>query len=363
MELQLAEKAYAVSELYADAMLNQGPMQVAVNECFTGYIHSFHVRALLAHWKAFQNSEWLEAAKAWADWSVRMQGTYGDPAAYNMGYLFTTKRGIPNSWFVADTLDQAFALLNVADSLESDDELYSIILNSVLKYDEYIQRWYLGKRGFALGYLDGELLDKEPYHTATTRGICYYAAMYKIFGKSEFQTKGIELLEAYLSQDDPDSNFHGSPLHNRCYASDALLCANYLFSELPEAYSKVKAKIMDDIRNRIIKWSIANQEPAGYWVHDRFESTHGAAQPLDRSKVGPYSWGLLLGLEFFSKKFKEDSALAQTVDKAYYYLINNLEPGDVNLWGGNSWASVAIAGRLYPQNMFPYGNSLEKGFL
>ena len=124
-----------MADVYAGLMNDCGAMHVFMKECATGYIHSFNIRALCSMYRLTGEKKYLTAVRAWTDFSIRMQGTYGDSAAYNMGYLFTAPGNVPNSWFCADTLDQGFALLNVAMILEPDDPLYIKILDSVLRYE------------------------------------------------------------------------------------------------------------------------------------------------------------------------------------------------------------------------------------
>jgi len=354
IDSQLECQALKISDLYSGTILESGPMHTMTKICAAGYLHSFHIRGLLAHKNHFNNPEYFEAARLWADWSIRMQGVCGDAAAFNMGYRLQTKRGALLSWFIADTLDQAYALLHVADEINKNDGLCDRILNAVLKYDDYIQQWFLGERGFALGYMDGEKLDKEAYHTATTRGICYYTAMYKTFGKEVYRKKGLQLLTAYLNEGYSDSHYHGSPLHNRCYASDAMANAYYVLAENDEQ----RKAILEKVENTIVNWSVANQMPEGYWVHDRNQGDPGSAKPLDNTKVGPYSWGLLLGLQVFSELLPKNTDLQKTVELGYDYLANVMNPDDINRWGYHAWATVAIAAKLYPQYVFPWGNNL-----
>jgi hypothetical protein len=351
IDSKLEYQALKISDLYSGKMLNVGPMHIMTKVCGAGYLHSFHIRGLLAHNRHFNNPDYLEAARIWADWSIRMQGSYGDDAAFNMGYLFETKRGVPLSWFVADTLDQAYALLHVADELDEEDKLRDKILSAVLKYDDYIQQWFLGERGFALGYMDGEKLDKEMYHTATTRGICYYSAMYGIFKDEIYRKKGLQLVTAYMKDGYSDSNYHGSPLHNRCYASDAMVNAYYVLAQNDQQ----RQAILQTVDKVIVKWAVPSQMPQGYWVHDRDRGDPGSAKPLDETEVGPYSWGLLLGLQVFAPLLPDSVGLKGTIERGYDYLANIMQPGDVNRWGYHCWATVALAARLYPQYVFPWG--------
>lgn len=353
----LEELAVEISDIYADAMNNKGPMQVAVKECFTGYIHSFHIRGLLAHFQKHGKTEWMDAAKSWADWSVRMQGTYGDPAAYNMGYLFETKNGIPDSWFVADCADQAVGLLDIAYLLEPSDPLYIRILDSLLKFDAYIQRWNLGENGFALGYMDGENLDKESYHCAVARCISYYSGMFLVFGKKAFRDRGVTLTNHMIERDDFSSNYHGSPCTNRCYASFSLLDAYYVLAENDDS---LKQRILSKVSEEIIPWAIENQTDGGFWAHDRFGHQPGATNTVDKSKFGAYSWGLLMGLELFSKLLPPIDRLQETIDKAYAYMCETLNPEDINRWGHHSKGTVAIAAKLYPEYILPMGAKYGK---
>jgi len=351
---KLERQALEISNLYVSTMLDLGPMHIMVEICNAGYLHSFNIRGLLAHNHYFNRPDYLEAALIWADWSIRMQGVCGDDAAFNMGYCLEAQNGKLLNWFIADTLDQAYALLHVADEIDKNDELCDRILNAVLKYDDYIQQWFMGESGFALGYMDGKKLDKEMYHTATTRGICYYASMYKTFANETYRKKGLQLVTAYLNNGHSDSHYQGSPSHNRCYASDAMVNAYYILAE----NDKQRQAILEKFDNVIVSWAVANQMPEGYWQHDRNQGNPGSAKPLDKVEVGPYSWGLLLGLEIFSKLLPQNDELKKTVDRGYNHLANILKPGDINRWGYHCWATVAIAAKLYPQYIFPLGGSL-----
>jgi hypothetical protein len=346
----LSTLAREISDIYADGILNKGPMHIAMTESFTGYIHSFHIRGLLAHYRGTGKGDWLKAAKVWADWSIRLQGSYGDPAAYNMGYLFETKDGIPNSWFIADTMDQAMALLNVAHLLEPSDPLYARLLESLLRFDAYIQKWNLGEQGFALGYMDGELLDQESYHCAVARGISYYSAMSLVFGAGVFQARGMTLVRHMLEHDDLSANYHGSPLTNRCYASFALSDAYYVLAAGNDA---LKEEIVKKMCSCIIPWAIENQTEEGYWIHDRFGDQPGATAAREKKELGPYTWGLLYGLEVFSRLLPKDDALLAVIEKCYSYMEASLVPGDINRWGHHCWGTMAIAARLYPEQIFP----------
>lgn len=257
----ITELRKSILDGYVDSIRNKGPMYIFMKEAATGYIHSFYMRALVAEWQRTQSGKYLDAAKSWVELSIRLQGTYGNPAAFNMGYLFETKDNIPHSWFIADTLDQAYGMLNVAAALEPHDPLYIKILDSILRYDQYIQQWFLGAEGFAVGYLDGEYSSKEAYHTAGSRGISYYAAMYKVFGKEIFKEKGLALLEYVLNKLDFNSNFHGSPLHNRSYVSDALVSAYYVLAHDDEI---IRTRIKDKVSKEIIPWALLNQTVDGF---------------------------------------------------------------------------------------------------
>jgi len=353
----LENLAIEISNIYADAINNKGPMYIAVKECFTGYLHSFHIRGILAHYQKHGKEEWLNAAKSWADWSVRMQGTYGDPAAYNMGYLFETQNGVPDSWFVADCTDQAVALLDVAYMLEPSDPLYIRILESLLKFDVYIQQWNLGDKGFGLGYIDCEYMNKESYHCAVARCISYCSAMYLVFGKEIFRERGVTLTNHMIECDDFSSNYHGAPSTNRCYASFALLDAYYVLAENDE---KLKQRILTKVSEEIIPWAIENQTDEGFWAHDRFGHQPGAAKPVDKSRFGSYSWGIAIGLEIFSKLLPSIDKLPETIERIYTYMQEKLTPGDVYKWGNHSWGTVAIAAKLYPEYILPMGAKYNK---
>jgi hypothetical protein len=348
----LEELSVEISDTYANAMNNKGPMQVFMKECATGYIHSFHIRGLLAHYQNTGNEKWLRAAKLWADFSIKMQGTYGDSAAFNMGYLYEETNAIPHSWFVADTTDQAVALLNVAYILAPSDQLFIKILESVLKFDEYIQQWNLGENGFALGYMDGENLKKEPYHCAVARCISYYSGMFLVFGKKIYRQRGLTLVEHMLKHDDFNSNHHEAPSTNRCYASYALLDAYYILAENDDDFKKA---ILEKASKSIIPWAIENQTNEGFWAHDRFGNQPGAVRAVDKSEFGVYSWGVLYGLEIFSKLLPANDDLQSTIDKSYTYMMENLNTEDENRWGHHSWATTAIAAKFYPQYFFPMG--------
>jgi hypothetical protein len=273
-----------------------------------------------------------------------------------MGHLFETKNNISHSWFIADTLDQAYGMLNVASTLDPHDPLYIKILDSVLRYDKYIQQWFLGIDGFALGYIDGEYSSKKAYHTASTRGVCYYAALYKILGKIVFKDKGLALLESVLEQLDMDSNYHGSPLHNRCYASDALVCAYYV---LAVGNKDLQARIKNKMNDAIIAWALQCQTEDGFWAHDRFGHQPGAMSKVDKSRMGVYSWGMVAGIEIFAKSIlPPDREVRTMLDRAYAWLETYLIAGDINRWGYHSWATLAIHARLSSQHLFPYGDFL-----
>ena len=341
---------------YVDSIRNEGPMYIFMKVAATGYIHSFYMRALAAEWKRTHAEKYLDAAKSWVELNIRLQGSYGDPAALNMGYLFETKDNIPQSWFIADTLDQAYGMLSVAAALDPHDPLYIKILDSVLRYDKYIQQWFLGTDGFSVGYLDGEYSAKAAYHTAGSRGVCYYAAMYKVFGKEIFREKGLALLEYVLNKLDFDSNFHGSPLHNRSYASDALVSAYYVLAHDDQA---LRTRIKNKMSKEIIPWALRNQTEDGFWPHDRFGHQPGAMRKIDKSEMGPYSWGMAAGIEIFAKYIlPPDSNVETMLDRAYAWLENNLVPGDIHRWGYHSWAILAIIARLSPNSLFPFGDFL-----
>jgi hypothetical protein len=242
--------------------------------------------------------------------------------------------------------------LNFAYELNPHDDLYPKLLKSLLEYDKYIQTWYHGEDGFAVGFIDGKKSTEEPYHTACTRGVCYYSAMYKVFGKECFRKKGLALLEYVLEKLDFSSNYHGSPLHNRCYASDALVNAYYVLSKGDE---KLQKRICVKMQKDIIPWAIENQTIDGFWPHDRFGYQPGAMKVIDKSKLGAYSWGLLLGLEIFSHILPDDNKLNATLQKSYTWLEENIDVTDENRWGYHSWATLAFAAKKYPQNIFPFG--------
>jgi hypothetical protein len=347
----------SILDVYVGSIQNKGSMQIFMKECATGYLHSFYMRALMAEWDRTRSEKYLDAAKAWVEFSIRLQGTYGDPAAYNMGYLYETKDNIPGNWFIADTLDQAYGMLNVAAALEPHDPLYIKILDSVLRYDKYIQQWFLGTDGFAVGYLDGECSTENAYHTAGSRGVSYYAAMYKVFGKEVFREKGLALLEYVLNKLDFNSNFHGSPLHNRSYVSDSLVCSYYVLAHDDQA---LRIRIKDKMSKEIIPWAVLNQTEDGFWPHDRFGHQPGAMRKIDKSEMGPYSWGMTSGMEIFSKFILPPDPKVETMlEHSYAWLENNLVAGDINRWGYHSWAILAIIARLSPERLFPYGNCLQ----
>lgn len=347
-----------IADVYAGFMNDYGAMHVFMKECATGYIHSFNIRALCSMWKLTGDDKYLAAVKAWADLSVRMQGTYGDPAAYNMGYLFEAPGNVPKSWFCADTLDQGFALLNVAMILEPDDPLFIKILDSVLRYESYIRRWYLGEDGFAVGFMDGE----EPagaYHTAVTRAICFYASMLKIFNKEVYRARGKALLEYLLDKLDMNSNYHGSPLHNRCYASDALACGYYVLSTDGDA--ELKKRILNKMENELLPWAVSHQTPDGFWAHDRFGYQPGAAKPvIDKKSMGAYSWGMVAGFQVFAGNLLSGNRqMRETLDRAYEWLLDNVVVGDPNRWGYHGWVMLALLALKHPDMLFPFGDKIE----
>lgn len=346
----------SILDSYVDAIVNKGPMHIFMKEASTGYIHSFYMRALVAEWTRTQVNKYLYAAKCWVDLSIKLQGTYGNPAALNMGYRFETKDNVPHSWFIADTLDQAYGMLSVAAALDPHDSLYIKILDSVLRYDKYIQQWYLDTEGFAVGYLDGECSSQSAYHTAGSRGISYYAAMYKIFGKEIFRKKGLALLQYALDKLNFDSNFHGSPSHNRAYVCDSLVSAYYILA--PDEPG-LRSRIENKMREEIIPWALQNQTEYGFWAHDRFGYQPGAMSEIDKSKMGSYSWGMVLGIEIFTKYILPyNPEVEAMLNRAYTWLENNLVPGDIYRWGYHGLAVLAITARLAPKCLFPFGGSI-----
>lgn len=349
----LDELRLELVESYTERMVDAGPMHVFMKDCATGYIHSFNIRALCSEYLLSGNTRCLEACKRWAHLSIRLQGTYGEPGAYNMGYLFESPGNVPKSWFCADTFDQGFALLNVAAILDPSDPLYIQILESILRYDSYIQRWNLGKNGFALGYMDGE----EPpgcYHTAVARGICFYSSMLNVFHKSIYRERARTLLEYLLEKIDFNSNYHGSPLHNRCYAADALYFGYYLIAK-PEDY-KFKECIVNKISGEFLPWAIKNQTPAGYWPHDRLGYQPGTCKPtVDTSIVGPYSWGMVEGFQLFANELLRDNTeLTGLLERAFSWLLPHAVPGNCDRWGYHGWAMLAILAKEHPETLFPF---------
>lgn len=356
---KLEQLYWQTLDLYAEKMNNCGAMHIFMKECATGYIQSFNIRAACAGYLLSRDEKYLYAVKSWAELSIRLQGSYGDPAAYNMGYLYEAPDNKPVSWFCADTLDQAFALLNIAFILEPDDPLYIKILNSVLKYEKYIQRWNLGENGFAVGYIDGT----EPagsYHTAVTRAICFYASMLKIFSKEIYRIKGKKLLNHLLDKLDMDSNYHGSPLHNRCYASDALACGYYILANDEDI--ELKEKIIRKMEKELLPWAVTHQTPNGFWAHDRFGYQPGATPPLkDISVMGAYSWGMVAGFQLFANDLlKDNEDMQKILAKAFSWLENNHQPGTSGQWGYHGWAMLSVIARFHAEKFFPFNNIINK---
>lgn len=80
---------------------------------------------------------------------------------------------------------------------------------------------------------------------------------------------------------------------------------------------------------------------------------------IDKSEMGPYSWGMVFGIEIFAKYIlPPDSKVEAMLDRAYTWLEDNLIPGDINRWGYHSWAILAITSRLSPGCLFPFGSFL-----
>ena len=128
---------------------------------------------------------------------------------------------------------------------------------------------------------------------------------------------------------------------------------------LADGNRELKEAILDKVRDDIVPWAIENQTEEGFWIHDRFGDQPGAAEARENAQkkraMGPYTWGLLYGLEIFSHLLPDSDALRRTIDKSYAHMESDLVPGDVNRWGHHSWGTTAIAARLYPELVFPMG--------
>ncbi len=116
-----------------------------------------------------------------------------------------------------------------------------------------------------------------------------------------------------------------------------------------------RKQIVEKAKSEIIPWAIKNITGDGFWPHDRFENQPGALKVIDKSRMGVYTWGLLLGLELFSKLTGPIKGIEETIEKSYAYMRGSLVPGDIHKWGHHCWATTAIAAKLYPKYFFPMG--------
>jgi hypothetical protein len=343
---ELEERSMKTTNLLADVLINEGSMNVFMNHCATGYIMAFHVRAMLSKYLKHGDERWMKAAKDWAHLSIRMQGTYGDPAAYNMGYAYVTRDGTPEHWFLADTFDQASSLLLVAHLLEPSDPLYLQILESVLRFDEYIQQWNLGEDGFANAFKYYENRSKS-CSIAISRAPTYYAIMHRVFGKKTYRDRAVLLLNHLIDNDDFERGVGGSPTHNRHYAGDALVSGYYLLAGDDE---QLKKRIVDKVRKDIIPWAFEKQLEEGYWAHDR---GNDVGSTTATKKFGSYSVGIVYCLQMLRHELDDVAGLDGLINRFYSFLVGYLDPEDTNRWGCHAWLSLLITARAYPECLLP----------
>lgn len=338
-------------DIYAGEWLGKGAYEVHFKHCATGYIQSFAIRTLCAGHKLTGNVDYRSAAVRWADLTVRLQGTQGHLDAYNMGYHNPVRRdGVPEAWYPADCGDIALSVLDVASILDEDDAEKRRLLDSVIRYADYVLDHWSNDDGSVGGFVE----DYEEFHynfwCADSR-MCNVLWGLVDLGRDEYADRAVALTWHSATIDQNRRNHEGKPITDygyplAVYMSDAI--CNGL-GRLGNDQEDVRRECVKHLAERFLKWVVENQLKTGTWIKRK--------SGLDEEAVGGYHGCLLANLMLSKPWLASNPAWKPTAGKALAaarQVVNSPEDlNGPNKWGCNATLGLGIAAALDPKSIFP----------
>ncbi|MBN1444835.1 MAG: hypothetical protein JW957_01845 [Candidatus Omnitrophica bacterium] len=325
--MSIAEKQ--ADEIAATLRDNGALWSLREEWCSQAFQQAHAVRAMLAVHRIKPKRQYLPAAKEWAVMTLNMQGTHGHPDRYNMGYGFRTRRGITQSWFVADCGTIAVTLLDTASLLERGDSLRAKILDSVNRFAGYIiKEWSMPDGSFSLGFYDFEKMNKKTYHCATAQSNLFLWPLYKMTGNELYRKQAVGCTRWMANWKGYDESYFGNSLGNRAYNGESLMVS---LSHLGKEEKKLREEVLAHIKNGIVDWALENF--GGSWFKDG-KPSH-AKDPL------------LLMVMRLAKPILKDSRLSKTVNIGYASLNGEINKS-VKAVKKHGISGTAIASHVKP---------------
>lgn len=340
-----------ICDCYAKAWLDKGAYEIHFNECATGYIQSFAIRSLCAGYKLVQNENYREAAKKWADLTLRLQGTQGHPDAYNMGYQNTIRSdGVPQAWYPADCGDIALAILDTATILEKKDPMKNLLLDSVVRYTDYVLEYWSNDDGSVGGYIE----DFKEYHynfwCADSRMCNVLWGLIDILEDETYLKRAIDLTHHSTTIDLYRKDKEGNKLEYNyslaVYMPDAI--CNSL-GHLVDEHQDIQKECLRHLQERFFKWAVNNQTSNGTWIKKK--------SGLEEESVGGYHGCLLANLMLAKQYLKPTSELEKVSTKALTAARKVATSAQMlespNKWGVNATLGLGLAAAIEPVVIFP----------
>ena len=338
-------------DCYANAWLDKGAYEIHFRECATGYIQSFAIRSLCAGFKITGINDYREAAKIWADFTLRLQGTQGHPDAYNMGYDNAIRRdGIPRAWYPADCGDMALAVLDTVSILEKNDPLKDKLINSVSRFTDYVLSKWSNEDGSVGGFIEDYKEDHYNFWCADSRICNVLWGLEDILCEGKYLYRAVQLTHHSATIDlhrtDKEGKKCGYGYSLSVYMPDAI--CNGLW-HIGYKYPEIREECIEHLNLRFLSWAAENQQSSGSW--------NLKSSGLEEESLGGYHGSILVNLLLAKPYIKESKLLNNIIDKALNAASEAISSTEKvegkHKWGMNSKLGLAFAASVNPSVVFP----------
>lgn len=336
---------------YANAWLDKGAYEIHLKECAIGYIQSFAIRSLCAGFKITGNNDYRMAAKIWADFTLKLQGTQGHPDAYNMGYHNEVRRdGIPMAWYPADCGDMALAVLDTASILENNDPMKANLIDSVVRFTDYVLNYWSNEDDSVGGFIEDYKEDHYNFWCADSRICNVLWGLEDILRDRKYHDRAVQLTHHSatidLDRKDKEGKECGYGYSLAVYMPDAI--CNGL-GHIGGRYPEIREECIEHLNHRFLSWTMENQQPNGAWNLN--------SSKLEEESLGGYHGSILVNLILAKPYIKDLTCLNNTIDKALCAAkeaTSSIEKAEgKHKWGMNSKLGLAFAASIDPSVVFP----------
>ncbi len=334
--------AIMIADEIAATLQHNGPLWSLQNEwCSQAFQQTHAIRAMLGAHRVRPRKIYLQTAKDWADMTLRMQGTQGHPARYNMGYGLQIRKGIPRKWYVADCGTIALGLLDVATFLRDRDPMRARLIDSTRRFADYIiETWTLADGSFTLGFDEFKCLNKKAYHCANAQSNLFLWPLAEVSGEPAYAEQALKTTRWLAEWDEYDCGYYGCTVHNRAYNGESMLVS---LAYMPPGEKALRKSVVANLRRHVAGWA-GEQFGKGWYGGGR---PSNAKDPL-----------VLMAAYLFEKKIGHDRRLGAIIAKAYRIYTPMLKDAfaQVGKRGVSGWA---IANHVKPPELLD-GISLPK---